>query len=33
MTRQSVSLSKKNDEWLKNVTSGDYQNYYKKQYH
>ena len=21
-----------NDEWLKNVTSGDYQTYYKKQY-
>ena len=22
-----------NEEWLKNVTSGDYQNYYQKQYH
>jgi dTDP-glucose 4,6-dehydratase len=22
-----------NEEWLKNVTSGDYQNYYEKQYH
>jgi len=29
---QTIDWYLKNDKWLKNVTSGNYQNYYKKQY-
>ena len=29
---QTIDLYLKNEDWLKNVTSGNYQNYYNKQY-
>ncbi len=31
--KKTIQWYLNNDAWLKNVTSGDYQNYYKKQYH
>ena len=31
-TKKTVTWYLKNQEWLDNVTSGDYQEYYKKKY-